>query len=85
MSLEVLETPLIYLWEGKNVVEPWSCVYSLSLGHYGTQEQYWGAYPQTVAQFSIKMMLYYWKYNILWAWRCWKLLVYTYVKVRMWW
>ena len=67
VSLEVLETSFIYLWEGNNVVEPWSHVYSLSLGHYGTREQHWGAYPQTVAQFSMKMMLYCWKYNIWWA------------------
>ena len=35
--LEVLETTFIYLWEGENVVEPWSHVCSLNLGHYGTR------------------------------------------------
>ena len=28
MGLEVLETPFIYLWEGENVMEPWSRVCS---------------------------------------------------------
>ena len=46
MSLEVLETPFIYLWEGENMVEPWSHVYSLSLGHYGSHEWDCGAYTQ---------------------------------------
>ena len=37
MYLVVLETTLIYLWEGDNVVEPLSRVCSLSLEHYGTR------------------------------------------------
>ena len=35
--LVVLETTVIYLWEGYNVMEPWSHICSLSFGHYGTQ------------------------------------------------
>ena len=83
VSLVVLETTFIYLWEGEDVVEPMSCVCSLSLGHYGTQYQHWGTYTQELAQLTMQMMLYCWKYNTWWAWRCWKLLLCTYHKVRM--
>ena len=54
VGLEVLETPFLYLQEGYNVVVTWCHGFVLGLGHYGTQEQDWGAYTQQVANFCMK-------------------------------
>ena len=54
VGLKVLETPFIYLQEGYNVVVTWYYSCTLSLEHYGTQEQDWGAYTQQVANLSMK-------------------------------
>ena len=54
VGLEVLETAFRYLRKGENVVEHWSHVCSLSLGHYGTYILGFGALSQKVTNHSIK-------------------------------
>ena len=61
--LEVLETTFRYLWEGDNVVETWSHGCSLSLGHYGTREQHWGACSRSHKP-QHEIMLYHYLDNI---------------------
>ena len=50
----MLQTTFTYLWKGLNVVAIWCHGCLLSLGHYGSHEQFWGAYTQKVAKFSMK-------------------------------
>ena len=54
VGLKALETSFTYLWEGYNVVATWCHGCLLSLGHYGSHEQDWGAYTQEVAKVSTK-------------------------------
>ena len=54
VGLEALETTFTYLWEGQNMVATWCHSCLLSLGHYGSHEQDWGAYTQEVAKVSMK-------------------------------
>ena len=54
VGLEVLQTSFIYIWGGYNVVATWYHIYALSLRHYGSHEQFWRAYTQDIAKFSMK-------------------------------
>ena len=51
----MLQTSFTHIREGYNMVATWCHGCLLSLGHYGSHKQFWGAYTQEVATFSIKI------------------------------